>query len=362
MVRLTRWGSAVASFGEEARLHLKRAEALQKAKEDVGEQLEEYGQEIAAAVKLYAEQAAHGSAIGIDSLRQVVDEVRGDDAAMAASICDPIVQQLLVTRTLDGEAEASNDRDTSSTSQISTLVAAVQKCGSSNVTAADRLAAIAYRDGDYQLAHTLAIQMTTPLAMWVQARLAMQKGDIDEAAKYYAAASKAFPSSGDTNASDAGAKTLLVGENGVLTLSRGEYVDALEQLYPYSPSYWGDVAYIAERVLTVDELKTFVDTHKDTQFQPAVSDDSQSTPSTNPDEETASEPTDSEKGPGPGDQLRDLLARRLVRAGRYQEALKYFPPPAPETSTPLRSPRRLLRIPPNLRKLRKILLRTMRKR
>ena len=157
-------GLGVSSFGEEARLHLKRAEALQKAKKMSVQQLREYGREIAAAVKLYAEQAAHGSTIGIDSLRQVVDEVRGDDAAMAASICDPRVQQLLVTRTLDGEAEPSNDRDTSSTSQLSTLVASVQKCGSGNVTAADRLAAIAYRDGDYQLAHSLSIQMTTPLA------------------------------------------------------------------------------------------------------------------------------------------------------------------------------------------------------
>ena len=318
-------GLGVSSFGEEARLHLKRAETLQKAKKMSPQQLREYGREIAAAVKLYAEQAAYGSNIGIDSLRQVVDEVRGDDAAMAASICDPMVQQLLVTRTLDGDAEASNNQDASSSSQISTLVTSVQKCGSGNVTAADRLAAIAYRDGDYQLAHSLAIQMTTPLAMWVQARLAMQKGDVGEAAKYYAAASKAFPSSGDTNASDEGAKALLVGENSVLTLSRGEYVDSLEQLYPYSATYWGDVAYIAERVLTVDELKTFVDTHKDTQFIPAVSVDSQSTPSANPDEETASEPSDSEKGPDPADQLRDLLARRLVRAGRYQEALNYAP-------------------------------------
>ena len=331
-------GLGVSSFGEEARLHLKRAEALQKAKKMSPQQLREYGREIAAAVKLYAEQAAHGSTIGIDSLRQVVDEVRGDDATVAASICDPMVQQLLVTRTLDGEVEASNDRDTSSTSQISTLVTSVQKCGSGNVTAADRLAAIAYRDGDYPLAHSLAIQMTTPLAMWVQARLAMQKGDVDKAAKYYAAASKAFPPSSDTNASDAAAKTLLVGENGVLILSRGEYVDALEQLYPYAPSYWGDVAYIAERVLTVDELKTFVDTHKDTQFNPAVSPDNPPTPGANPDESSTSEPGDSENGPGPADELRDLLARRLVRAGRYREALNYAPALEPKSATPAAVP------------------------
>src|SRR5579862_468091 len=179
-------GLGVASFGEEARLHLKRAEALHKPEKEMSpRQRREYGREISAAVRLYGEQAAHGSTIGIDSLRQVIDEVIGDDAAVAASICDPKVQQLLVTRTLDADAWARNYQETTPTSQISTLVTSVQKCGSGNITAADRLAAIAYRDGDYDLAHTLAIQMTTPLAMWVQARLAMQKGDVAEAAKCY---------------------------------------------------------------------------------------------------------------------------------------------------------------------------------
>ncbi len=207
-------GLGIASFGEEARLHFKRAVDLQQDKEMSPEQLREYGREIVAAIRLYGEQAAHGSTIGIDSLRWVVDEVTNDDEAIAASVCDPMVQQLLVTRTLDDDAWYNPDENQSNTptSQISTLVRSVQKCGSGNLIAADRLAAIAYRDGDYQLAQSLAAQMTTPLALWVRARLAMQKGDVGEAAKYYAAASKAFPSSGDTNASDEGPKALLVGE------------------------------------------------------------------------------------------------------------------------------------------------------
>ncbi len=336
-------GLGVASFGEEARLHLKRAVTLQKAKKMSPQQQQEDGREIVAALRLYAEQAGHGSKIGIDSLRRVVDDVLDDDAAVAASICDPMVQQLLVARTLDADASSPNSEDTSSTSQItstsqiSTLVRSVQKCGSGNLIAADRLAAIAYRDGDYHLAQSLASQATTPLAMWVQARLAMQKGDVGEAAKYYAAASKAFPSSGDTNASDEGAKALLVLENGDLTLSRGEYVDALEQLYPYAGTFWGEVTHIAERVLTVDELKTFVDTHKDTQVQPAVS--LANLPSPFGNEVSAYDPVEAQTqfwfpdGRGPADHLRDLLARRLVREGRYQEALEYVPPREP-TPTP----------------------------
>ncbi len=342
-------GLGVASYGEEARLHLDRARGLQKAKQMSAKQRRMYGHEIAAAVRLYAAQAAHGSNIGIDSLRRVVDEVLDEDAAVAASICDPMVQQLLVTRTLDSDGSAP-DNDTSSTSQISTLVRSVQKCGSQNLVAADRLAAIAYRDGDYHLAHRLAIQMTTPLAMWVQARLAMQKGDVAEAAKYYAAASKEFPSSGDTSASDEGAKALLVLENGDLALSRGEYVDALEQLYPYAGTFWDDVTHIAERVLTVDELKTFVDGHKDTQVQPAVSLASMPSPFGN--EVSLYDPVEAQTqfwfpdGRSPAAHLRDLLARRLVREGRYQEALKYLPPPVPPTPPWESSPPKF--IPPKM--------------
>ena len=322
-------GLGVASFGEEARLHLKRAQVLQKAEPMSSKQRRENDHEIVAAVRLYAEQAAHGSTIGIDSLRDVIDEVLGYDSD--AAICDPVIQQLLVTRTLNADTWSRDNRIIPSTPQISGLVRSVQKCGSGNLTAADRLAAMAYRDGDFQLAHSLAIQMTTPLAMWVQARLAMQKGDVGEAAKYYAAASKAFPPSGDTSDRRPEAKALLVGESGVLTLSRGEYVDALEQLYPYAATFWGDVAYIAERVLTIDELKTFVDTHKNTQFNSAVSLDNLALL---PDQPTESVPGDSENDHNPADWLPDLLARRLVRAGRYQEALKYFPRPAAEAAPP----------------------------
>ena len=78
----------------------------------------------------------------------------------------------------------------------------------------------------------------------------------------------AFPRGDGSVEAQAGA--LLKGEQGVLSLSRGQYVEALDQLYraavaddgapppeegwPLSP-YWNDAAYVAERVLTTEELK-----------------------------------------------------------------------------------------------------------
>ncbi|NIO39120.1 MAG: hypothetical protein GTO41_02305, partial [Burkholderiales bacterium] len=46
------------------------------------------------------------------------------------------------------------------------------------------------------------------------------------------------------------------GELGVVRLSRGEYAEALGLL---QNQFWADAAYIAERILTVDELIVFVD-------------------------------------------------------------------------------------------------------
>ncbi len=163
----------------------------------------------------------------------------------------------------------------------------------------------------------------------------MQQGNFAEAAKYYAEASKAFPASTDANSPTAGIKAFLVGQNSVLTLARGEYVDALEQLYPYAATFWGDVAYLAERVLTVDELKTFVDTHTDMQVQPVPSLANLPLPFGDYDAYTRFYFRDRRDA---ADHLRDLLARRLVRAGRYQEALNYAPALEVNSSTPAAVP------------------------
>ena len=328
-----RLGLGVASYGEEARLYLNRADSYVKAKKVSSQQWREYGRDIATAVALYAEQAAQRSTSGVDSLRIVADEVLGNNAAIEASICDPMVQQLLVDRLLAGNAappELGGDLDSSGNSPLSQVASASQKCGDHYTADADQLAAIAYRSGDYHLAQRLVAHATGPLALWVQARLAMQQGNIGEAARYYAEASKAFPTSSGADSADAGIKALITGQNSVLTLARGEYVDALEQLYPYAGTFWGDITHIAERVLTVDELKTFVDTHKDPQVQPVVSLANLPGPFGF---EVVSDYGSSDAlnqfwfgdGRSPADHLRDLLARRLVRAGRYKEALSYAP-------------------------------------
>ena len=72
-------------------------------------------------------------------------------------------------------------------------------------------------------------------------------------------------------------------------------------MYQAKENYWPDVAHIAERVLTVNELLAFVD-----KYVPAPSPSAPTTP-----KNAGRDSADAE--------LRNLLARRLMRAGQYQK-------------------------------------------
>jgi tetratricopeptide (TPR) repeat protein len=96
------------------------------------------------------------------------------------------------------------------------------------------------------------------------------------------------------------------GRLGVLLVSAGRFEDALEEFV--AAGQWSDAAYLAERVLTEDEVRCFVDALADGHLPEA-----QACPGSWRTSCTVAE------------DLRHLLARRLVRAGRLNEALEYMP-------------------------------------
>ncbi|MCW2238029.1 hypothetical protein [Azospirillum canadense] len=285
---------AVASFGEEGRALLNHADAAWKRRD-----ADAFGRATAAAVALYVEQAVRGSDGGVQSLRMVAERLLDDPPRLDAAVGDPLVQRLLVayaaaTTRFPFAFYASETRP-----PVDHLVDALQRRGVERVAGLDRVASFAYAMGRYDVAARAAERASGPLASWVKAKLAVRAGNLDGAAALLAEASRAFPESGGAvldEASDA----RLEGERGALALARGEYVNALELLHPVALRYWGDVAHIAERVLTVDELKVFVDRKGEI-------------PAGESNYWTSQPPS-----------LRDLLARRLMREGRTDEALAYF--------------------------------------
>lgn len=317
-------GLAAASLGDQARLFLHAAGGVYCRWQDFIVQAacpaqvapDDYRQAIA----LYAQQAAQGSRSAVDSLRFVAANVLASASLTQGLIDDPLAQRVLVAYALtDGASVDDDDGDTRVKAHLQNLADAVASLGDKAVPDADRLAALAYRTGRYPLAAQFAQRSASPLAWWVRAKLAVRRSDLSAAAADYARAIKALPPSTSAQATlDPANVHLLQGESATLTLARGEYVDALAQFYAVasqvgndgndygnSVGYGYDVSYLAERVLTTDELKAFVDTHA-TGF--------------------GAPPRTAWDAPPLATNLRWLLARRLMRDGRYREALAYFPP------------------------------------
>src|SRR5439155_17933615 len=113
-------------------------------------------------------------------------------------------------------------------------------------------------------------------------------------------------SQGDYYWSDSNAPRHIRGELGVFHFSRGQYVQALDEFL--RADFWEDAAYVAERILSVDELKSYVDEN-----WPLPSADSGQ-------EEQANVSADEVR-----EKIRYLRARRLTRMLRGDEAREYYP-------------------------------------
>jgi hypothetical protein len=294
-------GLAVASIGDQAKPLFDRAvqRITKGALQDGSPDTRAFAQDMAKAVALYQRQAAYGSNMAIDSLLEVSQLLLATPNALAATIGDPGIQRLLVAYVMANTSETDDSDAAEPDPQLVAVLAAIEKAGLDHVAGADRVASLAYRLGRFDLAAALADKAPGPLADWVKAKLSIQKGDLAAAATLYASVIHTFPAQSNSS-------SVALGEAGTLALARGEYLQALELLYQSGDEHWGDTAYVAERVLTTQELKQFVDAEV-----PAVAAKPSTDPNDTPDETLA-------------EKLRDLLARRLVRDGDIPTALPYF--------------------------------------
>lgn len=301
-------GLGVASLGEEARLDML---ALGFTSPDAMVPPADMDKVVAVkhaadAVRLYAQQAAAGSRIALLSLREVAAWLIDRPDFLQDVASEPIVRRLLVTYVVarNGQeiwGEGVGD-DESAERVIDAILAQPELPTGDDV---DRLAALAYQTARYDVAEKLTQQARLPLGLWVRAKLGLRRGDRAAAARDWTAALAATASGTGARDLDDQAKLRLRGELAVMRVAEGQYMESLRLLFPVAENYWGDVIYIAERVLTVDELKTFVD-------------GLQSAP-------PASGASYGWLGLEPRASLRLLLGRRLIRAGRNDEAVAYFP-------------------------------------
>lgn len=342
------WSMAVGSYGEQARLYLTTAQQACDYTDFMNATACASAiapADLKRALALYAEQAARGSDSAVQSLRMIAQWLLREGSPATAMVDDPLSQRLLVAYSLALLGDIVNDDPNSATDYFANsdntgqlgyadaaqdypgvranpllqrLVAAISRNGVPQVAGGDRLAALAYRLGDYRLAQTLADKQPGVLASWVRAKLALRRGDTPAAARAYAEAAQAFPTL------DSSVEPTLAGrlkaEQAVLSLSRGEYLQAFEQFY--QSGYAEDLYYLAERVLTLEELKGYVDERVPASPVPAKPADFSSF---NVEQFTTWRGQQAALAFTQADQLRSLLARRMVRHGQIEQALAYFP-------------------------------------
>ena len=326
-------GLAASSLGFEARLHLRE-------------------KRFTAAIDLYLEQAAAGDAAAVLSLEWAASQALGEGVSVMRSLASHARAQQVVTAYViaGGWREAPIDTDSfikestlrflEKASTKSSLIAApkptshtlqrpvllwleaVEAAKVNDVESAEKLALAAYQAGEMELAQRwLNNTRSSPLAQWLQAKLYLRKGKLDPAAALLAQLCRKFPidpsptnntvnagllddlylEDGDVQHVEISARQQVRGELGLLYLARRQYAEALDALL--HSEYWADAAYVAERVLTLDELKSFVEQHAAEAWERHLG----------------------SREPEIGVKLRHLLARRLARSTRRSEARPYYP-------------------------------------
>ncbi|MNU50924.1 hypothetical protein D3C71_399050 [compost metagenome] len=264
------------------------------------------------AIELYATQNLHGSAVGYTSLKVLMADLPAmPDTELAELLKNKPVQQLVTASLISRVGWSFGEQPPNELKLIKLL----QSSTRGSLDNADRLAAMNYQQGDYASTKGLLEHAGDGgLAWWLRAKLAVREGDKIAAAAAYAKAAQAFPQNeswGDRRTPDFDYETLqpkcrVEGESAILALQRGDYLQAFDQLYRSQSIYWFDAATVAERVLTLEELKHYVDTQ---------------VPAPPP---LTQQERDNYVPLPVAASLRNLLGRRLLREGHYQEAPAYF--------------------------------------
>ncbi len=372
-----RLGLAACSLGWEARAELHR-------------------DEFARAIGLYLEQSATGDPSAMLSLRFAARAALENPGSLVALARHPKAQRVITAYVISGgSGDPPVDVDNPIKEAVVQLLdqqsivaaptngwhrfesptllwlQAVEKARVQDVDSAEKLALAAYQAGEYNRARRwLDLARDQPVARWLNAKLALRDGRIDQATTLLSSLVRQFPAlapgpsstSGnpdthpgpDTNlgvaADSRAARSIfllgriavreregvpeashqMLGELGALHLARRDYTEALDALI--RGGCWTDAAYVADRVLTIDELRTYVDRAWPPFATPASSPEKpersanahDATPGPEIDQEA--DATDSAATVSDPDRqvVRNWLALRFIRAQRPTEARAYL--------------------------------------
>lgn len=335
-------GLAAASLGREALTHFRAGDCK-------------------AAIGLYLQQAAAGDPTALVSLRLTAARAIWDHPHELKSLArDPLSRRVITAylissvmtfaspvhldgvireRAIETLAKIKYFRNSAPNwhryEKATTLwLKAVESADITEAEEAEVLALAAYQAGEFEVAsHWLKKSSNNTLALWLRAKLLLRDGDVDKAAALLAmivcrtreenasgedsqrtalSDGLEFPLQSSWNPARTPGKEAL-GEMGALLLVQGEYREALDALL--RSGFWLDAAYVAERVLTAEELKSYVQLN----WNASESNDLQSEGNLG---RNLWQPMSDQTQ---AIQIRYLLARRLIRLGQIAEARPFLP-------------------------------------
>ena len=195
--------------------------------------------------------------------------MRGSPESLARFAADSHARQVITALILANGGPFDHQPDHK---LVSAWLNAIESVQIKDVAGADRLAWLMYQGGRFDDARRWAgrADQNTPMTLWVNAKLLLRDGKFEPAMKLLARAAKKFPTNeewavnwpNDPNENGDDDDRLLPaeqidGEMGAIALSRGQYVESLDLLL--KGRWLDDAAYVAERVLSADELTAYVD-------------------------------------------------------------------------------------------------------
>jgi len=286
-------GLAAAAIGREAQVELER-------------------RRFAEALALYREHWRAGAPTALQSLRTTVAFVLQDGDESLARVAQSAPARDLVTASLlSSHRGRPHDRSVSMrllpgrpANARTRWLAALERTRVRNVASADRVALVAYQGGEVQLAARWLERAPADasLTIWLRAKLALRAGNSAKAARLLHLLARRFPEHNRWEKLEGIVDYASVsGDLGLLHLARRQYTESLSLLV--GGGHWLDAAYVAERVLTPEELVRFVRARRGR--------------------------TDADPGrlsdPGRSGDLAYLCGRRLARLGRYDDAREFLP-------------------------------------
>lgn len=260
-------GLKAASIGWEAHIALKKRKLSQ-------------------ALRLYLRCFSSKPFSTTNSIRMVCQQIllsKGQSLAEVAS--KKYLQELMTAHILCSIAQATK----SDKGLIQSWLKAVKKHAQRPVRNADALAWLAYKNGRFKSAREwLALcELKSPRSQWLKVKLQLRAGDVKGAQKTLSMLISSLPA-------DHRKARKYLNDMALIEFHRSQWATALS-LFMRSGK-WHDAAYVAEKIMSLDELKSWVDNAQRGElllYEHAF-------------------------------QLTQLLGRRLVRKGRLKEAMKYF--------------------------------------